>query len=113
MTAKKSSISRRQFLSNTTVLTAGSAILGTKAWGMPAYIPNLMRTQSAINGVQLGLITYSFRDMEDQSAEATLQYILESGVNAVELMGSTAESFIGRPQNKMDRRLYYGLMRKE
>lgn len=113
MTAKKPSFSRRQFLSNTTVLAAGSAILGTKAWGMPAYIPNLMRTQSTINGVQLGLITYSFRDMEDQSAEATLQYILESGVNAVELMGSTAESFIGRPENKMDRRLYYGLMRKE
>ena len=46
------------------------------------------------------MITYSFRDMDDQS-EATLQYVLDCGINAVELMGSVAESYIGNPKIKL------------
>src|SRR5258705_9020139 len=55
------------------------------------------KPNSLINGVQIGTITYSFRAMPDQSAEATLKYILESGISAVELMGGPAESFAGAP----------------
>jgi sugar phosphate isomerase/epimerase len=55
------------------------------------------RPNSLINGVQLGAITYSFRQMPDQSAEATLKYIVESGISAVELMGEPAEAYAGRP----------------
>ena len=47
--------------------------------------------------MQLGTITYSFRDMPDQSAEATLKYIVESGISAIELMGGPIESFGGAP----------------
>ena len=49
---------------------------------MAAAKPN-----SKINGVQVGAITYSYRSMPDQSAEATLQYIVDSGISAIELMG--------------------------
>jgi len=47
--------------------------------------------------VQIGVITYSYRQMPDQSAETTLKYILDSGINAVELMDTPAELFAGRP----------------
>src|SRR3954464_3177859 len=55
------------------------------------------KPNSRINGVQIGAITYSYRSMPDQSAEATLKYILDSGISAVELMGGPVESFAGAP----------------
>jgi hypothetical protein len=55
------------------------------------------KPNSLINGVQIGTITYSYRSMPDQGAEATLKYILDSGISAIELMGNTAESFAGAP----------------
>jgi sugar phosphate isomerase/epimerase len=76
-------------------------------------LPNKSLLKKTINGVQLGLITYSFRALKDQSAEATLQYILDCGVNSIELMGETAESFISRPENKINKRTYYNLSRKK
>ncbi len=67
----------------------------TNAFGAEQSKPN-----SLISGVQLGAITYSYRSMQDQSAEATLRYIVESGISAVELMGDPAESFAGRPAGR-------------
>lgn len=58
---------------------------------------NQAKPNSLFSGVQVGAITYSYRSMQDQSAEATLKYILDSGISAVELMGDPAESFAGRP----------------
>lgn len=55
------------------------------------------KPNSMINGVQIGTITYSYRSMPDQSAEATLRYIVDSGVSAIELMGGPVESFAGAP----------------
>jgi sugar phosphate isomerase/epimerase len=52
---------------------------------------------SLINGVQIGTITYSYRSMPDQSAEATLNYVVDSGISAIELMNGPAESFAGAP----------------
>jgi sugar phosphate isomerase/epimerase len=52
---------------------------------------------SVINGVHIGTITYSYRSLPDQSAEATLKYILDSGISAIELMNGPAESFAGAP----------------
>ena len=56
------------------------------------------RPNSVINGVHIGTITYSYRSMPDQSAEATLKYILGSGISQIELMNGPAESFAGAPQ---------------
>jgi sugar phosphate isomerase/epimerase len=55
------------------------------------------KPNSLINGVQIGAITYSYRSMPDQSAEATLKYIVDSGISAIELMGGPVESFAGAP----------------
>jgi sugar phosphate isomerase/epimerase len=55
------------------------------------------RPNSLVSGVQVGAITYSYRSMPDQSAEATLRYIIDSGISAIELMGEPAEAFAGRP----------------
>ena len=63
---------------------------------MAAAKPN-----SKIKGVQIGTITYSFRSMPDQSAEATLKYCLDSGIGAVELMGDPLNNYI-RKQGKWD-----------
>src|SRR5919106_2678238 len=55
------------------------------------------KPNSLIAGVQIGTITYSYRSMPDQSAEATLRYIVDSGISAIELMNGPAESFAGAP----------------
>jgi len=55
------------------------------------------RPNSTIDGVRIGTITYSYRSMPDQSAEATLKYIVASGISAIELMNGPAESFAGAP----------------
>jgi sugar phosphate isomerase/epimerase len=104
------SISRRKFLGNAALVS--SAILGgPSVFGVPAYHKN--SPSSLINGVQIGVITYSFREMPDQSAQAILQYVLDSGISAIELMGDPVEIFAGRPKNPVDMRTYFPLMRKK
>src|SRR6187200_1235168 len=51
------------------------------------------RPNSLINGVQVGTITYSYRSMPDQSAEATLKYVVDSGISAIELMGGPVTAY--------------------
>jgi sugar phosphate isomerase/epimerase len=109
----KNQPSRRQFLGATAVLVSGAVVGSNKLFGAPALIRNLGdKPNSLIDGVQIGVITYSFRDMPDQSAEATLQYVLDSGISAIELMGGPAEMFAGAPKNTVDMRTMFPLMRK-
>src|SRR5919199_1069589 len=103
---------RRHFLGASAALIASTAVGSSKLFGAPAIIRNLNKPNSLINGVQVGVITYSFRDMPDQSAEATVQYVLDSGISAIELMGGPAESFAGAPKNTVDMRSAFPLMRK-
>ncbi len=107
------SITRRHFLSTAATLVGGAAAGSSAAIGAPAILRYYGRPDSYVNGVQIGTITYSFRSLPDQSAEATLQYILDSGLGAVELMGDPAESFAGRPDNPVDRNAYFQLRRKQ
>ena len=95
-------LSRRNFLGKSTLAAAGTALIGPSLFSAPAILKHYKRPNSYINGVQIGVITYSFRSMEDQSAEATLKYILDSGINAIELIGDPAETFAGRPDNPID-----------
>ncbi len=106
------SVSRRQFLGTTAALVSGSVLASSPIFGAPAYIKNLFGPNSLINGVQIGVITYSFREMPDQSAEAILQYVLETGVSAIELMGDPAEIYAGKPKSSLDMRSLFPLMRK-
>ena len=57
------------------------------------------RPNSVINGVNIGTITYSFRSMPDQSAEAILRYVVDSGISQIEFMGGPVEAFAGAPQH--------------
>ena len=72
-----------------------AAVLGTTESIFGAFAQ--AKPNSLIDGVQIGTITYSYRSMPDQSAEATLKYIVDSGISAVELMGGPIESFGGAP----------------
>ncbi|MBL7870369.1 MAG: sugar phosphate isomerase/epimerase [Cyclobacteriaceae bacterium] len=104
--------SRRKFIGVASTLITGSLLSSQSAFGMPNFINNLGKSGSTIKGVKLGLITYSFRDLPDQSAEATLEYILQCGITNIELMGGPAESFAGAPKNPVDFRTMFPLWRK-
>ncbi len=94
---------RRDFLIKSAFGAAGLITAPTWLQGAPAIIRNFNKPNSLINGVQIGCITYSFRSMPDQSAEATLKYVLDSGLSAIELMGDPAESFAGMPTSSINR----------
>ncbi|MDA0195366.1 MAG: sugar phosphate isomerase/epimerase [Bacteroidetes bacterium] len=100
---KKKTVSRRQFIGTTASFASGMAIASPSVFGAPAILRSYQKPDSLINGVQIGAITYSYRSMPDQSAEATLQYVLDSGISAIELMGDPAESFAGKPKSTIDR----------
>ncbi|TXE13575.1 sugar phosphate isomerase/epimerase family protein [Algoriphagus aquimarinus] len=104
---------RREFLIKSALGVGGLALAPSWLQGAPALIKSLNKPNSLINGVQIGCITYSFRSMPDQSAEATLQYVLDSGLSAIELMGDPAESFAGKPVNPVNMREMYPLMSKQ
>ncbi|MGI9553182.1 MAG: sugar phosphate isomerase/epimerase family protein [Aurantibacter sp.] len=110
---KKNVQSRRKFIGTTATLTTGVVLGGPKLFGAPSIITSYNKPNSIISGVQIGCITYSFREMPDQSAEATLKYVLDSGIGAIELMGGPAETFAGMPENPLDMRKMWGLRRLE
>ena len=68
---------RREFGKLALAGVAGS-VCGSSAF--KSILSAADRPNSLINGVQLGTITYSYRSMPDQSAEATLRYIVDSGI---------------------------------
>jgi sugar phosphate isomerase/epimerase len=57
------------------------------------------KPNSFINGVQIGTITYSFRSMPDQSAEATLKYVTDSGISAIEMMNGPVWDYAQKRTN--------------
>ncbi|MGB3798288.1 MAG: TIM barrel protein, partial [Lewinella sp.] len=105
--------SRRQFLRTSSSVAGGLLLAGPALQAAPAILRRYNKPDSKINGVQIGAITYSFRSMPDQSAEATLGYVTDAGISAIELMGDPAESFAGAPESTMDRGKMWGLMRRQ
>lgn len=89
------SYSRREFGKLALAGLPAAAVLGRAESIFGAFAQT--RPNSLISGVQIGAITYSFRSMPDQSAEATLKYVVDSGISAIELMGGPVESFAGVP----------------
>ncbi len=65
-----------------------------------ALISSSCNTQSEPD-IVIGVQTYSFRTMEDQSPLAVLEYIKQTGVKNVELMGNHAEPYAGAPESPM------------
>ena len=56
------------------------------ASGFGSELSGATKPNSTVKGVQIGVITYSYGSMPDQSAEATLQYVVDSGLAGCELM---------------------------
>jgi sugar phosphate isomerase/epimerase len=69
----------------------GRIALSAAAAGTLAAKPN-----SVFGGVQIGLITYSFRALPG-SPEEILKYCVDCGVSGIELMSNTAEAYAGAP----------------
>ena len=83
-------LSRRTFLGGAAALAASSLMPSPAAAAADAK-PN-----SNFGGVQIGVITYSFRSLPS-SAEDLLKYLTQCGISSVELMGGPAEQFAGAP----------------
>ncbi len=87
------SVTRRQF-GKLAMAAVPASLLGDRSL---AGAMAMQRPTSSINGVQVGVITYSYRAMPEQGADAVLRYVRESGVSAVELMGNAIEAYAGAP----------------
>src|SRR3954452_22460050 len=66
-------------------------LAGAAASRLMAAKPN-----SVFGGVQIGVITYSFRALPS-SADEVLQYCLQCGISSIELMSNVAEGYAGSP----------------
>lgn len=65
------------------------------------------------NEITLGIQTYSFRTMEDQSPLAILDYVKQTGIKNIELMGNHAEPFAGAPESMMSDRAKMAILIKQ
>ena len=106
-------MNRRAFMQTTAVAAAGTALGGSSVFGAPSILKYYGQPESLVKGVQIGVITYSYRSMPDQGIEAVLKYVTDSGLHAIELMGDPAETYAGKPDTPVDRRAFYGLLRKQ
>ena len=94
MQDNKTTVSRRTFLGSAALAAAAASSAPRLASAAAEDLPN-----SNFNGVQIGVITYSYRSMPS-SAEDLLGYLTQCGISSVELMGGPAEQFAGAPSNK-------------
>lgn len=103
---KNQAISRRNFLGTTAAAAAVAMVPFHSSFAGGAKKPN-----SKINGVQLGLTTYSYRAIP-HSLEEVLEYVLKAGVNALE-MRSVLEEGLGIPAGPARDRRTEGLSDQE
>jgi len=88
------STTRRAFLGRAAVLTACAIAPGRGRGAEALTAAALPKPNSVFNGVRIGCITYSYRGGIN-SAEETLQALLQDGLSEVELMGGPIQSYAG------------------
>lgn len=93
---KSRKVSRRNFLNNSVMAMGALAFGSQQSFGMPSIIKNLGKPNSLFNGVQVGVISYSWRSIPG-TAEQILQYCVDCNISAIELMGTAVEDFAGAP----------------
>ena len=92
-------ISRRSFLSGSAaaLATASIAPIATSCQTTPVpSFPGIYDFGSKFGGVQIGAITYSWRNMPG-GLENIIKYCKETGINSLELMSGDLEAFLGAP----------------
>jgi sugar phosphate isomerase/epimerase len=98
---KNSSVSRRNFI-KTSAIAAGSLAFLPAAFqskgiiGMSAQERVNKRPNSEFGGIQIGAITFAFRDLPS-TAESMLGAAKDTGISSLELMGDVIESYAGLP----------------
>jgi sugar phosphate isomerase/epimerase len=92
---KNQDLSRRRFIGTGMLAAAGLALASKSSFASSVFAPG--KPNSKINGVQIGVITYSFRSMPS-TAEDLLKYCLACNINDIELMGEAAEAYAGAPK---------------
>ncbi len=88
--------SRRQFLAASSMASLGLLWASNSSF-------RFAKPNSVFGGVQVGTITYSFRSMPGDIKQI-IQYCVDSGVSAIELMGDAVEDYAGRPVNPVPMR---------
>lgn len=87
--------SRRAFIRKGAFASLGILAGSKYVFAGKLFIP---QPNSLINGVQIGVTTYSFRSMPVHP-DKLLQYCIDSNINAVELKGDEVEDYLGKPKN--------------
>ena len=90
-------VSRRSFLLKGSVATVGLLLARPATWANSLDFAK--KPNSKFFGVQIGVITYSYRSMP-HDVQQLLKYILESDISAIELMGDSVEEYAGIPADK-------------
>ena len=93
---RSKSLNRREFIMKGSAALSTVALSATALRGAPAIIRNLGKPDSKFAGVQIGVISYSFRSLPC-NAEQLLKYCIDCNISAIELMGNTGEAFAGAP----------------
>ena len=103
---KSRSLSRLGFI-KTTALAAGAFAVVSSGFNSKDGSSNELGGRSKkppnskFGGVQIGTITYSWRDLPCSAADI-IKYCQDSGVSSVELMGDVVESYAGLPPSPDD-----------
>ncbi|TSJ38865.1 sugar phosphate isomerase/epimerase [Mucilaginibacter corticis] len=95
---KTNQVSRRRFI-GTGALAATGTLLLSKSSFAHAILSSDKKPNSVVNGVQIGVITYSFRSLPG-SIQDMLKYCIACNINAIELMGEAAEEYAGIPKHE-------------
>jgi sugar phosphate isomerase/epimerase len=98
----KRNLTRRKFLGSTATVAAFSLIPGS-LFGKNSPVQKEVSgtaADSKFGGVQIGAITYSWRDRPG-GVENIIKYCKETGISSIELMSGDAEEFLGAPKNPM------------
>ncbi|HPC96704.1 MAG TPA: sugar phosphate isomerase/epimerase [Sedimentisphaerales bacterium] len=98
---ERRTISRRELLGGAAAAAALAMAPGTMVSHIGAQ--PMGKPNSNFNGVQIGTITYSFRDLPG-TAEDILQYVVRCGISSIELMGEPVEQYAGVPAPVRGRR---------
>jgi sugar phosphate isomerase/epimerase len=92
----KNEISRRGFMSIIPVATIGVLLTKKSIFTKDSNVLSFTKPNSKFGGVQLGVITYSFRSMP-HDIDQLLKFCIDANVSAIEMMGDPAETFAGKP----------------
>ena len=92
----KNEISRRGFMSIIPVAAVGVFLERNSIFPEHGNVLGFKKPNSKFAGVQMGVITYSFRSMP-HDIDQLLQFCIDAKVSAIEMMGDPAETFAGKP----------------